>query len=99
MHLLQATGYRKLLTDQRLRATATEECIGWLLSDWLTQVGSNRLLTHAAVVAALPLDLRLQAVDVCTKGRRRYGIKSQFFATPEQARQWLEKPSAVETAP
>ncbi|RPD44163.1 hypothetical protein DNI29_22465 [Hymenobacter sediminis] len=87
---LQATGYRKLLTDQRRRATATEEYMGWLLSSWLSRVGADRLLAQVAIVAAKPLELRLQAVDVCTEGQQRYGILTHFFTTTEEASLWLQ---------
>jgi hypothetical protein len=87
--LLRRTGYRKLLTDQRQRATAAEEYMGWLLAIWLPQVGSGQYLTHVAVVPARELDLRLQAIDVCSQGQQRYGILSRFFATPEEAYAWL----------
>lgn len=86
---LQHTGYRKLLTDQRQRATAAEEYIGWLLAIWLPQVGGSQHLTHVAVVHARPLELRLQAVDVCTEGLSRYGIVSQFFTNQEEAHEWI----------
>ncbi|UOG77689.1 hypothetical protein MTX78_25110 (plasmid) [Hymenobacter tibetensis] len=89
LRLLQRTGYSKLLTDQRQRATASEAYMGWLLAIWLTQVGGGGHLTHVAVVPARALDLRLQAVDVCRQGQYRYGIMSQFFDTPEAASQWL----------
>jgi hypothetical protein len=88
--LLQHTGYRKLLTDQRLRATATEEYMGWLLADWLTRVGNGQYLSQVAVVVARPLDLRLQAVDVCREGQARYGIISHYFSSVESAQQWLQ---------
>jgi hypothetical protein len=91
--LLQRTGYRKLLTDQRQRATASEEYMGWLLAIWLPQIGRGKHLTHVACVTARPLNLRLQAIDVCTQGLERYGILSHFFTTPEAAREWLLLPA------
>lgn len=87
--LLQRTGYRKLLTDQRQRAIATEEYMGWLLAIWLTQAGGGPLLTHVAVVTARSLEVRLQAVDVCRQGLYRYGICSRFFDSPAAAEAWL----------
>jgi hypothetical protein len=90
VRLLQVTGCRQLLTDQRQRASATEEYMGWLLADWLPRVGAGQLLAQVAIVTARPLDLRLQAVDVCTEGQRRYGIQTHFFSAPEAASQWLQ---------
>jgi hypothetical protein len=90
VRLLRVTGCRQLLTDQRQRASATEEYMGWLLADWLPRVGTGQLLAQVAVVTARPLDLRLQTVDVCTEGQRRYGILTHFFSTPEAASQWLQ---------
>jgi hypothetical protein len=90
---LQRTGCRKLLTDQRQRAPATEDYMGWLLALWLPQAAEAHLLTHVAVVHARQLELRLQAVDVCEQGLSRYGIVSQFFTTTEDAQQWLQHPA------
>lgn len=95
VYLLQATGYRKLLTDQRLRATATEEYMGWLLVDWLPRVGADRLLVQVAVVTPSPLELRLQSVDICRQGQYHYGILTHFFDTPEAASQWLQHPGQL----
>jgi hypothetical protein len=89
LHQLQRTGCRKLLTDQRQRVPATEDYMGWLLGIWLPQAAEAHLLTHVAVVHARPLELRLQAIDVCAQGFSRYGIISQFFTTPEEASEWL----------
>ncbi|RPD44092.1 hypothetical protein DNI29_22090 [Hymenobacter sediminis] len=93
--LLQVTGYRKLLTDQRLRAPATKEYLGWLLVDWLPRVGIGRLLAQVAIVAAKPLELRLQVGDICTEGQQRYGILTYFFATTEEASRWLQQPELL----
>lgn len=92
LRLLQVTGCGKLLTDQRQRFPATEEYMGWLLADWLTQVGAGRYLKWVAIVTAKPLDLRLQAIDVGAEAQRRYGIISRFFSFPEVASQWLQEP-------
>ncbi|GGG61713.1 hypothetical protein [Hymenobacter glacieicola] len=90
LRLLQVSGCHKLLTDQRRRAPATEEYMGWLLVDWLPRAGTNQLLTQVAVVAARPLHLRLQSLDISSEGQRRYGIVTRYFDGLEEARQWLQ---------
>ncbi|TGE03349.1 hypothetical protein [Hymenobacter fodinae] len=95
LHLLQHTGHHKLLTDQRQRATATEEYMGWLLAIWLPQAAGVGGLTHVAIVLARPLELRLQAVDVCAQGMHHYGIHCEFFTTLEAAREWLQSPNSL----
>lgn len=93
LRLLRQTGYCRLLTDQRQRATAPEDHLGWLLAIWLPQVGEGQRLTHVAVVTARLLDVRRQTVDVCTQGQQRYGIFTGFFTTHEAARGWLQAPA------
>ncbi|MBX0293101.1 hypothetical protein K3G63_21835 [Hymenobacter sp. HSC-4F20] len=93
LRLLEVTGCGKLLTDQRRRVPATEEYMGWLLADWLPRAGSSQHLAQVAVVTATPLHLRLQSLDISSEGQRRYGITTRYFATTEQASEWLQAPA------
>ncbi|UOQ76564.1 hypothetical protein MUN84_18820 [Hymenobacter sp. 5516J-16] len=96
LRLLQVSGCGKLLTDQRQRVPATEEYMGWLLVDWLPRAGTGQLLTQVAVVTARPLHLRLQSLDVSSEGKRLYGICTRYFATLEEASQWLQETNGQE---
>ncbi|SNR93745.1 MULTISPECIES: hypothetical protein [Hymenobacter] len=89
LELLRRTGCQRLLTDQRHLVGAGEEFLSWLMVDWLPRSAGSGYLRRVAVVTAIPLELRLEAVDVFREAKRLYRLHSRFFSSRAVARAWL----------